>query len=239
MLVQHGRKRFEGRNIIGAVSGPGNNTLINGFLEIIASGAGGKVGVAQILFTNQSGKVVVCFFPCIPLDVFERQKDDRVLTLIIPIFLSASPDRFVGKVFRGIFIGLFKEDTEHIHIERFAEPSGARKQRDHRALVQKVFDHQRFIDVIVFRRCKAIIGNADREGKMCRHSRFFVSPCTHTSIGRFLCIDRNLPTAIFLARTGNLACQAERSNSSCADSPQGRSLFCGHHDHKLTPPRLY
>lgn len=54
VLVQHGRKRLERRDIVGAVSSAGNNTLINGFLEVIASGAIGKVGVAQILFTNQS-----------------------------------------------------------------------------------------------------------------------------------------------------------------------------------------
>ena len=92
-----------------------------------------------------------CFFPGIEFYILKREKDHRVFSLIISIFLSAGPYFFVVEVDGCIPVALFKIGAQHIHIESLAKAARTGKQGYHWTLIDKIFDHHRLVDVVVFR----------------------------------------------------------------------------------------
>ena len=185
----------------------------------------GLLAVLVALFTGQQLFVppgLLCenipdgrkgLLPSVELHILEGQEDHRVLALIIPVLLAAGPDLLIPEVDGGILVALFKISAQHIHIQRLAEAAGAGEQRHHRTLVDKVLDHHRLIDIVVFRRCKTVDGHADGQGQLRRALRLAESARLEPLIRRLLRISGDQPTIALLFRTGDSPILAERRNS--------------------------
>ena len=165
-------------------------------------------------------------FPSVEFHIFEAQEDDGILALIFTIFISTSPNLLVLEIDRGIFVCLFKECTEHIHIQRFSEAARAREKRDHWTLIKKILDHHGLINIVVFCRRQTIIGNADRERKIrLANGRYRL----YTTVCRLCSIDRNRPSTSFLNGSADFSFSAELTYLSITDTPKGCCFFCAHH----------
>ena len=151
--------------------------------------------------------------PSVELHILEGQEDHGILALIIPVLLAAGPDLLIPEVDGGILVALFKVSAQHIHIQRLAEAPGTGKQRHHRTLVDKVLDHHRLVDVVVFRRGKAVVGHADGQGQLRRALRLAESARLEPLIRRLLRIRGDQPTIALLFRTGDSPILAELRNS--------------------------
>ena len=66
------------------------------------------------------------------------------------IFLTAFPNVAVPEINGGVHLTALEKRAEHVHVERFAETAGTGEKRYHRNFIQKITDHQRFVDIVVF-----------------------------------------------------------------------------------------
>ena len=80
-------------------------------------------------------------------------------------------------------------------------------------VVDEILDHHRLIDVVVFRRRKAIVRHADGQGQLRRTLLFAESARLEPLICRLLCANRDHPTIAHLFGTGDSSILAERRNS--------------------------
>jgi hypothetical protein len=86
----------------------------------------------------------------------------RMTALMPGIELPALPDFLIFKIHRGILCRAFKEDSKHIHIQRFAESAWPCKQGYLGSLIQKILDEHGLIHVIIIGAGIAKIRNPDR-----------------------------------------------------------------------------
>ena len=163
--------------------------------------------------------------PSIELDILESQENHRVLSLIVPVLLTAAPNLLVAEINRGILVTFFKKSAQHIHIQRLAESPRAGEQRHHRALVNEILNHHRLVDVVVFRRRKAVVGHTDRQWPLRRPLCFSESARLNPLIHWLLRICRNHPAFPLLFCTNDFSVFAERRNSPFRYVPARRRFF--------------
>ena len=167
--------------------------------------------------------------PSVELNILERQENHRVLPLIVPVLLTAAPNLLVAEINRSILVTFFKKSAQHIHIQRLAEASRTGKQRHHRALVNEILNHHRLVDVVVFRRCKAVVGYANGQRPPRRPLCFSESARLNPLIHWLLRICRNHPAFPLLFRTDDFSVFAERRNSPFRYVPARRRFFDRNH----------
>ena len=146
VVVQHLGEHHQRKHEVVAVSLALRDFLIE--IEIGVLG-GGKLAVALVLHADQHGDQVVGFCPGSALDILEGQEDHRVLALMRTIGFTTGPDFPVGKIPGSVLSGFLEVCPQHIHVQRLAETAGTGKQGHHGHLIQKVTDHQRFVDVVI------------------------------------------------------------------------------------------
>ena len=94
------------------------------------------------------------FFPGHAFNIFEGQKNDRILSLVFSVVIAALPYLFVFEINRCILVCFFKKYAQHIHIQSFSKTPWACEKRYHRLFIQKIAYHQSFIYIIVAGGCK-------------------------------------------------------------------------------------
>ena len=182
--------------------------------------------MARCFLREQILDGIKSLFPRIEFHIFKAQEDNGIFSLIFTVLVSASPDLLVLEIYRGIFVRLFKERAEHIHIQSFSEAARAREKRDHRTFIKKILDHHGLIDIVIFCRRQAIIGNADRERQIrLANGRYGL----YATVCRFCSIDRNRPSTSFLNSSVDFSFSAELTYLSITDSPETCRLFRAHH----------
>ena len=118
-----------------------------------------SIGFLHDQFTN----LLKSIFPGAKFNILKREKNNRILSLITAILLAALPNLFIFKINGCILLCFLKESTQHIHIKRLAKTSWSCKERYQWTLIDKFFDHHRFIHIVVFCRCPTIIRNPHRQ----------------------------------------------------------------------------
>ena len=181
---------------------------------------------------------IIGVIPGFKFHVLKRNIDNRVLALISAIFLSASPDLFVPEINRRILIRLLKEHAQHVHVQRFAKPAWASKQRYLRSLIDEVTDQQRLVHVIILARRFTIIRNPDRQRQLLSCSSFYDSNrplILPALIHRLFSIIRDKPAPPFFIGTGNASFLAKNTDSAFRDIPSlCRFFHCHNPRHKRT-----
>ena len=213
MLVQHSGQVQQCRSQLYLADLAVCQLCIGLFAVLVALIAGQQLLVPPGLLCENIPDGRKGLLPSIKLHILEGQEDHGILALIIPVLLAAGPDLLIPEVDGGILVTLFKVSAQHIHIQRLAEAPGAGEQRHHRTLVDEVLDHHRLVDVVVFRRCKAVVGHADGQGQLRRALRLAESARLEPLIRRLLRISGDQPTIALLFRTGDSPILAERRNS--------------------------
>ena len=213
VLVQHSGQVQQCRSQLYLADLAVCQLFIGLFAVLVAFIAGQQLFVPPGLLCENIPNGRKGLLPSIKLHILEGQEDHRVLALIIPVLLAAGPDLLIPEIDGGILVALFKISAQHIHIQRLAEAPGAGEQRHHRTLVDKVLDHHRLVDVVVFRRGKAVVGHADGQGQLRRALRLAKSARLEPLIRRLLRISGDQPTIALLFRTGDSPILAERRNS--------------------------
>ena len=213
VLVQHSRQVQQCRSQLYLADLAVCQLFIGLFAVLVAFIANQQLLVPPGLLCENVPDGCKGLLPSVELHILEGQEDHRVLALIIPVFLPASPDLLIPEVDGSILVALFKVGAQHIHIQRLAKAPGSGEQRHHRTLINEVLDHHRLINVVVFRRCKAVVGHADGQGQLRRTLRFAKSARLDPLIRRFLRISRDQPTIALLFRTGDSPILAECRNS--------------------------
>ena len=225
MLVQHRGQVQQCRSQLNLVDLAVCQLFIGLFAILVALFTGQQLFVPPGLLCENIPNGRKGLLPSIKLHILEGQEDHRVPALIIPVLLAAGPDLLVPEINRGILVALFKISAQHIHIQRLAEAAGAGEQRHHRTLVDEVLDHHRLVDVVVFRRCKAVVGYADRQRSLRRPLRFSECARLNSLIHWLLRICRNHPAFPLLFRTDDFSVFAERRNSPFRYVPARRRFF--------------
>ena len=213
VLVQHSGQVQQCRSQLYLADLAVRQLFIGLFAVLVAFIAGQQLLVPLGLLCENIPDGRKGLLPSIKLHILEGQEDHRIPALIIPVLLTTGPDLLAPEINRGILVALFKISAQHIHIQCLAETPGAGKQRHHRTLVDKVLDHHRLIDIVVFRRGKAVVGHADGQGQLRRAFRLAESARLEPLIRRLLRISGDQPTIALLFRTGDSPILAERRNS--------------------------
>ena len=213
MLVQHTGQIQQCRSQLYLADFAVCQLCIGLFAVLVALIAGRQLLVPPGLLCENIPNGRKGLLPSVELHILEGQEDHRVLALIIPVLLAAGPDLLILEVDGSILVALFKISAQHIHIQRLAEAPGAGEQRHHRTLVDEILDHHRLVDVVVFRRGKAVVGHADGQGQLRRAFRLAESARLEPLIRRLLRISGDQPTIALLFRTGDSPILAERRNS--------------------------
>ena len=213
VLVQHSGQVQQCRSQLNLVDLAVCQLFIGLFAILVALFTGQQLFVPPGLLCENIPNGRKGLLPSIKLHILEGQEDHRVLALIIPVLLAAGPDLLIPEINRGILVALFKISAQHIHIQRLAEAAGTSEQRHHRTLVDKVLDHHRLVNIVVFRRGKAVVGHADGQGQLRRALRLAESARLEPLIRRLLRISGDQPTIALLFRTGDSPILAERRNS--------------------------
>ena len=214
VLVQHSGQVQQRRRQFHLADLAVRQLFIRLFAVLVAFVAGQQLFVPPGLLCENVPDGRKGLLPSVELHILEGQEDHRVLALIILVLLAAGPDLLILEVDGGILVALFKVGAQHIHIQRLAEAAGTGEQRHHRALVDEILDHHRLVDVVVFRRGKAVVGHTDGQGQLRRTLRFAESTRLDPLIRRLLRVSWNQPAIALFFRTGNSSGIAERRNSS-------------------------
>lgn len=133
------------------------------FAVLIALIAGQQLLVPPGLLCENIPDGCKGLLPSVELHILEGQEDHSTCP-DNPGTSGHRPDFLILEVDGSILVVLFKISAQHIHIQRLAETPGAGEQRHHRTLVDEILDHHRLVDIIVFRRGKAVVGHADGQG---------------------------------------------------------------------------
>ena len=191
VLMKHCRQIQQCRRQLYLTSLTGSQLLIDPPAVLIALVISPQLPMTLSFFGKQLTNSYKRLLPSIKFYVFESQEDHRVFPLIIPILLSTSPYLLIPEVNRSILIALLKKSTQHIHVESFAKAPRTREKRYHRAFINKILDHHRFINIVVFRRCQAIFGYANGQRKLRQAFCFAICSRLDSLIFRFLRVIRN------------------------------------------------
>lgn len=89
------------------------------------------------------------FFPSHAFNIFEGQKNDRILSLVFSVIITALPNLFVFEINRRILVCFFKKYAQHIHIQCFSKASWTCEKRYHWLFIQKISYHQSLIYIII------------------------------------------------------------------------------------------
>ena len=132
------------------------------------------------------------------------------------IGLPTLPDLLIFEIDRGVLLGLFKKDAEHIHVQGLTEASRPGKKRNHWFAVKEIPDQQSFVHVAVVRGCGLEVGDADRQ-------RLFLFAAVH-----YNSIFRNHPGVAFLNCTRDLTPFAHLLDPADSGSSCFRGFGTGH-----------
>ena len=95
VFVKHFGEHHQGKHIVFSISSTLDDSLIKIIVRVIVRI---KLCMTFVFHTDQQCYHIVCFFPCLALDIFEGEENHRELTLLIAVFFSASPDFSVHKI---------------------------------------------------------------------------------------------------------------------------------------------
>ena len=89
------------------------------------------------------------------------------------VIISAAPDCLILKKGRCITVALFKEDSQHVHIQRFSKAARASEQRYLWERINEVSDQQCLVHIVIVCDRFHIARDADRQREQRR--RFVLS----------------------------------------------------------------
>ena len=184
--------------------------------------------MAPGLFCNDIPNGCVGLLPGVELHILECQEDHRVFPLIVPVILSTRPNLLIPEIDGGVLIALFKERTQHIHVQRLAKTPGPGEQRNHRSGVQKIPDQQGLVHIVVIRGGGFEIRDADGKWLTHRRSRQGRTAPAAALIHWLLRSIRNEPLLAFFICTGDTSISAQFIHPPLRNPPSGRCLFDRH-----------
>ena len=231
MLAEEQRKGSQGRFKIHWTGIAPCDLAVQYLFVGIQSGTGLQLDMPLEFLRNQLGNLGKGLLPGGIFHILEREVDNGILTLIGGVFFTALPDQLILEVLTCVFASLFKKDTEHIHIQRFAKPPGAGKQGNQRFSVQKIPNQQCFVHIIVITGSLLKIRDSDRKGLgLLNSDRMF---CFARN---YIC--RNHPGSSLFDCPDNFTVFAHLLHSSGRCPHQHRSFRTSQISH-TAPPQLF
>ena len=182
---------------------------------------------------------VVGVRPGITFNILEGHINHGVFALKVPIVSSASPDFLAFEIDGGVLFRFLKENPQHIHIQCFSKPPGAGKERNHRALVEKIFDHQGLVNIVVVGGGQTVITDPDGQRKNCRLRGLDICPRFDALVDRLLGTGWDSPATPLLGCPRDVPIAAVVGYLAIADAPACGGFFGTHvvcHCVILLPP---